>query len=502
MRYTYAIFALALLAGCTTEPAPPPKGGESMTATPVTNRIDIPAEVRRNLGITFVKAESRHVAQTLRVPGVFEPAPGARRVYAGALPGRVTLLVSEAATVETGTPLFRIDAPTWHETRRDLLAAQAELQAAGNAHKESEAELAALQGRIALLPARLEALKPMLAAYDTHLETLLAASALWQARVTELEDLNKAGGGRAAELAAARSELKAAESAIAEEREKKLELEREQIELGTSAEELRLELPVLQARVSAARADEVSREKQFEAALAHAAALLGTTAEKLAENDAWLAAEGVTLAALGPGVVRHIEVSNGQWLEAGATVLDVLDMSRLRFTGRALQADLGRIKPGQDATVVAPIGGSLQGAPVMQGKLRIAPHADAESRTVALYIELEAAPWARPGVTAEAEIVVDATAMAELAVPVRCVIRDGLDDVIFVRDSKDPDKVIREKVETGVSDGRWIVLFHGVGPGDEVVLDGVYELKLTGAGKPTGKGHFHADGTWHEGDDH
>jgi hypothetical protein len=33
--------------------------------------------------------------------------------------------------------------------------------------------------------------------------------------------------------------------------------------------------------------------------------------------------------------------------------------------------------------------------------------------------------------------------------------------------------------------------------GDEVVLDGVFELNLTGAGKPQGRGHFHADGTWH-----
>jgi hypothetical protein len=37
----------------------------------------------------------------------------------------------------------------------------------------------------------------------------------------------------------------------------------------------------------------------------------------------------------------------------------------------------------------------------------------------------------------------------------------------------------------------------GVAAGDEVVLDGVYELKLTGSGKPQGAGHFHADGTWH-----
>ena len=30
----------------------------------------------------------------------------------------------------------------------------------------------------------------------------------------------------------------------------------------------------------------------------------------------------------------------------------------------------------------------------------------------------------------------------------------------------------------------------------------VYELKLTGSGKPTGAGHFHADGTFHQGTEH
>jgi hypothetical protein len=33
------------------------------------------------------------------------------------------------------------------------------------------------------------------------------------------------------------------------------------------------------------------------------------------------------------------------------------------------------------------------------------------------------------------------------------------------------------------------------------VLGGVYQLKLAGGGKATQAGHFHADGTFHEGKD-
>jgi hypothetical protein len=53
------------------------------------------------------------------------------------------------------------------------------------------------------------------------------------------------------------------------------------------------------------------------------------------------------------------------------------------------------------------------------------------------------------------------------------------------------------EADLGVSDGKWVVVKSGVKEGDEVVLDGVYELKLAGGGKPMGGGHFHADGAFH-----
>ena len=71
-----------------------------------TNRIDIPATVRRNLGITFAQVEVRRVAQTIRVPGAFELQPLARHEYRMALPGRVELLVDQYEPVERGQPLF------------------------------------------------------------------------------------------------------------------------------------------------------------------------------------------------------------------------------------------------------------------------------------------------------------------------------------------------------------------------------------------------------------
>src|SRR5690606_35265965 len=60
-----------------------------------TNRVDINARVRQNLGITFARVERRNVARTLRVPGRFELVPSAERDYRTPVSGQVELLVRQ-----------------------------------------------------------------------------------------------------------------------------------------------------------------------------------------------------------------------------------------------------------------------------------------------------------------------------------------------------------------------------------------------------------------------
>ena len=57
------------------------------------------------------------------------------------------------------------------------------------------------------------------------------------------------------------------------------------------------------------------------------------------------------------------------------------------------------------------------------------------------------------------------------------------------------------EADLGVSDGRWAVINSGVKVGDEVVLNGVYELKLATSSTAQKGGHFHADGTFHAEED-
>ena len=426
---------------------------------PPTNRLDVPSAVRQNLGITFAKVERRRVAQTLRVPGRFELLPSARREYRTTLPGWVRLRAGQFDEVKAGTPLFELESPEWHRVRRALHekqaaieAATAELEVAQRAREEAEAVVAALTRRT---------------------EALAAAEV------------------------------------------RRAELETELVTRRASVPRLAAEIKVKQAALNEARHD-------FNLEVDAAAALLGETRESLmkpAEDGAagesghadehrvqrWFAIDKLARTAVGGGVVERLHVTDGTWVEANTLVATTVDPAALRFHATGLQSDLGRLSDGLPAAVVPPQGSGIDTAQVIAGKLKVGLAGDPDDRTIELLMTPgRLAPWAKPGVAAMLEIVTAGTGKEELAIPSAAVVRDELTHIFFRRDPKNPDKVIRMEADLGVSDGRWVVVNSGVKAGDEVVIDGVYELKLASSaatGRGGGKGHFHADGTWHAEED-
>lgn len=483
-------FAL-LLAACTPpapEPEPEPEGDHGPMAP--TNRIDVPPAVIQNLGITFASVEMRRVAQTLRLPGVFEAAPDATRDYRAPLGGTVTLLAATYSHVNTGDLVARIDSPEWHELQRELDGLEAAVKERGAEVTAAQAEVAVAQASIDQYESRVAAYKPQFDALAEHRGKLTELRNQWEARVKALRELEAKGAGRALELADARLQLAGAEAGLAEEAEKRAELEREMTELGMQRDLERAHMPVLEAVLEVARARAATAAGTFTLRLRALATILQLPAAEL--EGTWRSMAQLEIRAVAPGVVMDWYVANGARVEAGASLMHVMDHDKLRVRARALQGDLARIRNGMPGSVVSPAGESAS------GRIALAPMADGEARLIEVLLHLEKpADWARPGLSVELAVVWDETSQPEMAVPSRALIRDGLDVVMFVRDARDRDKVVRTATTIGPSDGRWTVVFTGASPGNEVVLDGVYELKLTGAGKTTGKGHFHADGTWH-----
>lgn len=106
-----------------------------------TNRIEIPATVRSNLGITFAKVERRQVSDTLRVPGSFELKPLAKHEYRLSLPGHVRFEIDQFAEVKPGSLLYRFQSPEWLEL-------QSRIDQAVAAHNQATLKSTALDDRL------------------------------------------------------------------------------------------------------------------------------------------------------------------------------------------------------------------------------------------------------------------------------------------------------------------------------------------------------------------
>lgn len=499
-----ALLGLVMLASaCTPEPETTATGsGEGPIK--VTNRIDVPEVVRNNLGITFAKVERRKIAQTLRVPGRFETPPDATRVYSAALPGCVELQVRQNAEVADGAWLFRIHSPRLREMETELESSEAARIVAVKTCEEIFAEKEFLEKEVDRIAARERALQEARAAAAQRIEALEASNTLWGERVAALEELMKSGAGKAADVADARARMLEAAGQLAECRQALAEYALRGAEFKTELARVELGLAQAAARNKAAGQTVGFETERFNNLLLALSTVTGFTFEQLLKEEhnvpLWRRLGAIEVEAAGAGVVLDTHVSNGAWVEQGAPILTVVDPQRVRVRARSLQADLMRVMSGQAARILPPVGGALALEMPMQGKLAIGLTADADERVVDVFVTPESVlRWARPGVAVQVEITIASSDASVLAIPNSCVVSDELQRIFFRRDPNDPNKVIRINGEFGISDGRWIEVKRDVIEGDEVVLGGVYELKLTGSGKTTGAGHFHADGTFHEG---
>lgn len=432
-----------------------------------TNRVDIPAPVRRNLGITFAKVEPRNVARTMRVPGRFEYAPSARREYRLAMPGRVDVLVQQYQRVSAGDVLYRLDSPEWRELQNQIASATSGLEQA---------------------TARLESMPTIRAAHKRHETSLESKVALWGDRLKRLQGLAASGTATSKDVTEAQDVLNATEAELADNMEKDAELESRERELAAEVRSGRARLDLLlstAASVTGLSVDELIREKDSGGV----------------DKPLWQTMSAVEVRARSAGIVESLGVTNGALAASGDAVVTTVQPEFIRFRARALQADMGHLREGLSARIVPPSGGTINPQDALAGTLTIGLGADPDERTVELVVTpTTLAPWARAGMAAHLEVTLEGGGSEELAIPLAAVVRDGTRPIIFRRDPANPDKVIRMDADVGINDGRWVVIASGVREGDEVVVGGNYQLMLATSGTTAKGGHFHSDGTFHEGE--
>ena len=437
----WLLLFFAVLSACGPAPVAPemPPSMEEVHEA-VETGIALPPLVRENLGITFATVERRVVTDTRRLPGQFELTPEGRQEYRALLAGRLTLSARQFEQVEPGTLLFSIDSPRWRQMQHEVV--------------EAEGEIAMAEAALAVARARLAEARVMLTQQEARIENLASANV------------------------------------------RKAELEAE-----TNA--LRNSIPRLAAETRGQEAALHEAHEHYQSRLKILSSITGMTVGELQQDEgdgsAWRTLSALEVRAQQAGTVETLPVANGGWVDEGDLALTTIDSTAIRFHARVPQADIALLRDGMPASIVPPLGGAVRMNEDMPATIALGLSVNEADRSLSVYATPESlTQWARAGVGGFLEVGLTGDVTERLAIPVAAVIQDGLEHVYYRRSPRNPDRVLRVVGDLGESDGRWVAVRSGVMEGDQVVLDGVYALTLTGESRQAPPGyHFHADGSLH-----
>jgi RND family efflux transporter MFP subunit len=202
------------------------------------------------------------------------------------------------------------------------------------------------------------------------------------------------------------------------------------------------------------------------------------------------------------GTVAQRTVVDGAFVTAGAQLLRVVDRSQLWLEAHIPEADLGRL--GQPTGAWFDPGGSSSGGSDSANKpspvsidvndggelVSFSDIIDSTTRTAPLIFALgQTAQQLRVGAFVKAHIF-NGQPRQVAAIPTSAVLDEKGLDVVFVM--KGGESFERRTVRLGMSDRGMIEVIDGVTPGEHVVSEGVYYVKLAGTSEgATGHGHAH-----------
>ncbi|MDO4220950.1 MAG: hypothetical protein Q4C88_02355 [Akkermansia sp.] len=207
-------------------------------------------------------------------------------------------------------------------------------------------------------------------------------------------------------------------------------------------------------------------------------------AELAQENGA------LSVRAAADGTVRNVGFTQGSWGEQGAAVVTMADSPVMEVVARLHAASLPNI-------------GTVRSNLAQEGTWRLDDQVDTATQTRTLYFTPASLPSdARAGQLCRLDIY-SGTAEDEhiVNVPDSAIVKVGMDDIVFVEVAEGTYAAV--KVHAGES-RCGMTPVEGLAPGQKMVVKGGHELRnlLPAEGAAKKAGHFHADGHFHEGEDH
>jgi RND family efflux transporter MFP subunit len=163
------------------------------------------------------------------------------------------------------------------------------------------------------------------------------------------------------------------------------------------------------------------------------------------------------------GIVQEKRTSVGEFLAAGAPVVDIVRMDPLRLRAEIPERESHVIHSGQDVRV------TVEGdATVYLGKImRLSPVIAEQNRMLVVEADVRNNGKLRPGSFAHAEIVTNDAKMA-VTVPNNAIVTfAGIEKVIVVQNGK----AVEKPITTGRRGNEFTEIVSGISVGEKVIVD-------------------------------
>lgn len=200
--------------------------------------------------------------------------------------------------------------------------------------------------------------------------------------------------------------------------------------------------------------DAVEEVRNRQALLAQRRSELAMARQQLADTSIYASFEGV---------VQEKRASVGEYLAAGAPVINVVRMNPLRLRAEVPEREAQSVRTGQQIRV------QVEGdANAYLGRIvRLSPTISEQNRILIVEAEISNNGSLRPGAFVSANIVTDDSGMA-VTVPTSAIVTfAGIEKVITVKDNK----AVEKPITTGRRAADWTEVVAGLNVGDEVVVD-------------------------------
>ncbi len=163
------------------------------------------------------------------------------------------------------------------------------------------------------------------------------------------------------------------------------------------------------------------------------------------------------------GVVQQKRASTGEYLAAGAPVVDIVQIDPLRLRVDVPERESHKIRTGQSVRV------AVEGDPdaYLGTVKRLSPSISQQNRVLSVEADVRNNGHLKPGAFVKAEIVTDQASTAATVPPSAIVTFAGIEKVITIEGGRAVEKVVM----TGRRGQDWVEIKSGINVGEKVIVN-------------------------------